>query len=59
MFYEIKQLYEELEPEYRGELNEILITDNMDSLLDNVKELALRRSNIRTVISNDEISENL
>lgn len=44
MYYEIKQLYEELEPEYRGELNEILITDNMDSLLDNVKELALRRS---------------
>ena len=44
MYYEIKQLYEELETEYRGELNEILITDNMDSLLDNVKELALRRS---------------
>ena len=36
MYNEIKQLYEELEPEYRGELNEILITDNIDSLLDNV-----------------------
>ena len=44
MYNEIKQLYEELEPEYRGELNEILITDNIDSLLDNVKELSLRRS---------------
>ena len=44
MYKEIKQLYQDLEPEFRGELNDILITDNMDSLLENVKELALRRS---------------
>ena len=44
MYKEIKQLYQDLEPEFRGELNDILITDNMDSLLKNVKELALRRS---------------
>jgi len=44
MYKEIKQLYHDLEPEFRGELNDILITDNMDSLLKNVKELALRRS---------------
>ena len=44
MYKEIKQLYQDLEPEFRGELNDILITDNMDSLLENVKELALKRS---------------
>ena len=44
MYNEIKQLYQDLEPEFRGELNDILITDNIDSLLENVKELALRRS---------------
>lgn len=44
MYNEIKQLYHDLEPEFRGELNDILITDNIDSLLENVKELALRRS---------------
>ncbi len=44
MYKEIKQLYKDLEPEFRGELNDILITDNMDSLLENVKELALKRS---------------
>tara|TARA_B100001093_G_scaffold495965_1_gene541064 strand:- start:5 stop:871 length:867 start_codon:yes stop_codon:yes gene_type:complete len=44
MYNEIKQLYHDLEPEFRGELNDILITDNIDSLLENVKELSLRRS---------------
>lgn len=44
MYNEIKQLYQDLEPEFSGELNDILITDNIDSLLENVKELALRRS---------------
>ena len=44
MYNEIKQLYHDLDPEFRGELNDILITDNIDSLLENVKELALRRS---------------
>ena len=44
MYNEIKQLYHDLEPEFRGELNDIFITDNIDSLLENVKELALRRS---------------
>jgi two-component system phosphate regulon sensor histidine kinase PhoR len=37
MYKEIKQLYKDLEPEFRGELNDILITDNMDSLLENFK----------------------
>ncbi|MDG1723268.1 MAG: ATP-binding protein [Flavobacteriaceae bacterium] len=40
----IKQLYQDLEPEFRGEIHDILIADNMDSLLESVKELALRRS---------------
>lgn len=44
MYKEVKQLYQDLEPNFRGELNDILITDNMDSLLENVKELALKRS---------------
>lgn len=44
MYNEIKQLYHDLEPEFRGEPNDILITDNIDSLIENVKELALRRS---------------
>ena len=44
MYNEIKQLYHDLDPEFRGELNDILITDNIDSLLENFKELALRRS---------------
>ena len=29
MYKEIKQLYQDLEPEFRGELNDILITDNI------------------------------
>jgi two-component system phosphate regulon sensor histidine kinase PhoR len=40
----IKQLYQDLEPEFRGEIHDILIADNMDSLLESVKELALKRS---------------
>ena len=44
IYNEIKQLYHDLEPEFKDELNDILITDNIDSLLEYVKELALRRS---------------
>ena len=44
IYKQIKQLYQDLEPNFRGELNDILITNDMDSLLSNVKEVALRRS---------------
>ena len=40
----IKQLYQDLEPEFRGEIQDILTADNMDSLLESLKELALNRS---------------
>lgn len=40
----IKQLYQDLEPEFRGEIHDILTADNMDSLLESLKELALKRS---------------
>lgn len=40
----IKQLYQDLEPEFRGEIHDILTAHNMDSLLESVKELALKRS---------------
>ena len=40
----IKQLYQDLEPEFRGEIHDILTADNMDSLLESLKELALKRN---------------
>ena len=40
----IKQLYQDLEPEFRGEIHDILTAHNMDSLLESVKELASKRS---------------
>jgi len=40
----IKQLYQDLEPEFRGEIQDILTADNMDSLLESLKELALKRN---------------
>ncbi len=40
----IKQLYQDLEPEFRGEIHDIVTADNMDSLVESVKELALKRS---------------
>jgi two-component system phosphate regulon sensor histidine kinase PhoR len=40
----IKQLYQDLEPEFRGEIHDIITADNMDFFLESVKELALKRS---------------
>ena len=44
IYRQIKQLYQDLEPNFRGELKDILITNDMDSLLNNVKQVALKRN---------------
>lgn len=44
IYKQIKQLFQDLEPNFRGELNDILITNDMDSLLNNVKQVALKRN---------------
>ena len=44
IYKQIKQFYKDLEPNLGKELNDILITDDMDSLLNNVKQVAINRS---------------
>lgn len=44
IYKKIKQLYKDLEPNFNDDINDILITDDMDSFLNNVKEVALKRS---------------
>ncbi len=43
-YKKIKQLYQDLDPNIKGDLNDILITNDMDSLLNNVKEATLQRN---------------
>lgn len=43
-YKQIRDIYKDLAPQFSGELNDILITDDMDSLLKNVRELALSRN---------------
>ena len=45
IYQKIKYLYHDLEPNFKGDLNDIRITNDMDSLLKNVKEVALKRNN--------------
>lgn len=44
IYKQIKQFYKDLEPNLGKELNDILITDDMDSLLNNVKQVAINRN---------------
>ena len=44
IYKKTKELYQDLMPNLDSELNDILITDDMDSLLNNVKKVALKRS---------------
>ncbi|MDA0779324.1 MAG: ATP-binding protein [Bacteroidetes bacterium] len=44
IYKQIKQFYKDLEPNFGGEMNDILITNDVDSLLNNVKQIALNRS---------------
>lgn len=43
-YLKIKRIYEDLDPNFSDELNDFLITKDMDSLLNNVKQVALKRS---------------
>lgn len=44
IYKQIRTFYKDLEPNISGELNDILITNDMDALLKNVKEVAQQRS---------------
>jgi len=44
IYLKIKHIYQDLEPNLSDELNDILITNDMDSLLNNVKQVALKRN---------------
>lgn len=44
IYRQIRTFYKDLEPSISGELNDILITNDMDALLKNVKEVAQQRS---------------
>lgn len=44
IYMKIKHIYQDLEPSLSDELNDILITNDMDSLLNNVKQVALKRN---------------
>jgi two-component system phosphate regulon sensor histidine kinase PhoR len=44
IYKQIRSLYKDLESSISGELNDILITNDMDALLKNVKEVAQQRS---------------
>ena len=44
IYKQIKQFYQDLEPNLGTELNDILITNDMDSFLNNVKQVALKKS---------------
>lgn len=43
-YKKIKQLYQDLDPNLKGDLNDIRITNDMDSLLNNVKEATLQQN---------------
>lgn len=43
-YKKVKEIYADLTPQYSAELEDILITNDMDSLLKNVREVALKRS---------------
>lgn len=44
IYKQVKNLYKDLDQSFKGELSDILITDDMDSFLRNVKKVAQKRS---------------
>jgi len=43
-YKQVKELYNDLDPSFNEEFNDILITNDMDSLINNVKQASLKRS---------------
>ena len=43
-YKQVKKLYNDIDPNFSEEFNDILITNDMDSLINNVKQVTLKRS---------------